>query len=555
MDTTMSLIDLATRPTWTIPMTPPPGFLNLSTSGQHGVYVFGFHDFQVADLHIANIFHRTLTGSSDDFILGIISVLLIAVVSELFHVIVLRSRHGNRVTRDAMHAALLIDEVTHFRNLSNLFRPTSGTNPAHPPNETAQTDSLPHRPGIPVRISLTVFFISVLLLAAEVFAVYLTQPMNVYTASNQYNVRGIMPVGIKFEAAKRIMKKTDAKRCVTPSMMYSNQTRLYSLSACIERSDSKQNQDETSPFSTPTEGETNDLFKPDAFATSFILSSWYHSAGCDHHVRFSNGRSFAWHAIQLRATLLQSNIGQTKIIHFDNIDNDNATHARFIHAYFMTQVLTWSCERTPSDICAEAISQVKMSEVIGRPRNITLWNSSNQSSNADTVQNLVSISTKFDTPPVANPFLAVESALAVFGTSVAIEEVEGPSKYTDMDTGAVENGIPHLAYEEGRVAGATMLVVIFIVLFVILVILRALLKPVSLSDVAHNVIHGGPVRVIVVDANGNELYNHPISDIDSITSSRIGHQKGDKQSANTSCSSVKTSLDSDGRLDIKKNEG
>lgn len=485
-----------------------------------GYYIFGYHDFQVRDLRIANVFHRTLIGDSDDFILGVMSVLLIAVVSELFQAIVLRSRQGNRISRNAMYTALLLDELTHFRNLTNLFRlsvpPTTTastttanatTNSDHPSTSTTTS-------RIPIWTSVTVFVITIVLLAAEVFAIYLTQPLNVYTRAKQYNLKGIMPVGAKFNVSKQIMRNTASKKCITPSMMHSNQTRMYTISACIERSDSsgRQNKDRQSqvplfgPSITSDLGDSDEMLGPSATATSFTVTSWYHDAGCDHQVKFSNEFSSAWHEIKMRATILQGHIGVRKAVRFQSRDAEDGRYARYIHAFFMERAIEGFCAQVSNDSCGPSyFAATQMTHLEQRARNITLWVISDEGSNNDIVETVLGTVTKFDVPPIVYPFAAVEYALPVFATSLAIEEVEGSGLYTDLVTGEYEEEIANLAYEEGRVASATLILVIFMALLLLLLVLRALLKPVSLADIAHNFLcTGNTFRVIVVDPNGNQ---------------------------------------------------
>lgn len=492
---------------WTSPFPPtaPPNFLNFTPS-EHGLYLFGHHDFQVKELRIANIFHRTLTGESDDFILGVMSVLLIAVVSELFQAIVLRSRCGNRVSRDAMYTALLLDELTHFRNLTNLFRLSE-------PNSNANSEiaSPSRRYRIPVWTSIIVFFITIVLLAAEVLAVYLTQPLNVFTHAKQYNLRGIMPVGTRFDISRRNLKILGGKKCITPSMMHCNQTRLYTISACIERSDSSGRDRQSGPpiplFGPSMAndiGNSDDMSRPSAAATSFTITSWYHDAGCDHRIQFSNDRSSGWYEIKMRATILLGNIGVRKAIRFHNMDTKDHYGARYIHAFFMERAIEGFCAQVSNDSCAPSyFAATKMTYLESRPRNITLWSISDQHSNNDIVRNVSGVITNFIVPPIVFPFGAVEYAVPVFATSLAIEEVEGSGLYTNMITGEYEQEIPNLAYEEGRVASATLILIIFLALLVLLLVLRTFLKPISIADVAHSVIQGGSLRVLVIDPSGN----------------------------------------------------
>lgn len=344
-------------------------------------------------------------------------------------------------------------------------------------------------------------------------------------------------------------------------MMHSNQTRMYTISACIERSNSKaqENADAGIPppalFGPPNKGgagNSDEITSPAATATSFTLTSWYHATGCDHRIRYFQGDASAWHEISMQATILQGNLGVRKAIRFHNRDTRNNTDSRFVHASIMQKAIEGFCAPTSNESCINSyFEDTLITHMESRVRNVTFWAISDEGSDTEVISSVVGTVTKFDLPLIVYPFGAVEYVLPVLATSIAIEEVEGSGLYTNLDTGEYEEEVADLAYEKGRVASATMILIIFAALLILLLAMRSLLRPVSLADVAHNIIHDGSLRVIIVDQNGtqiNDPNNHHHHHHQLASASRTGSVKRrvELRNAEDNSSSVKASLDSGG---------
>lgn len=356
---------------------------------------------------------------------------------------------AHAVSRAGVHTAFVLDEAYHFRNVWGLFRR----------DERSQNS---RRRSLAVN-SLVIVGIAVLLLAAEVFAVYLTQPFRVYTTKYQYNLKGVQPAGTSLDTAVGVDSLTSKKRCVTPSMMHSNGTREYSLNACIMRN-----------FATAFDHQNDN-------ATFVEISSWYHEAGSDHLVEFGNEEKKGWHSVQARATIMQGQSGVSKGVLFEVRDNEERENASYLQMYMIYTAMQWNCNQEwETRTCLEmreSMSVDKGPYMVNE--SIVLWEKKEE----ETTEVIEGVKIRFKIE-LRQPFMAVQSALHVFTTSAVIEEVEGHGMYVDMDTNQREDGVESLVSEEGRIAGVVLLSLIFVGLLVVLIVLRYCLKPLSLARIA-----------------------------------------------------------------------
>lgn len=471
-------------------LSPPSDFLNITsaTEASSGFYLLGYDNFPVRNLRVAGIFHRSVAGHQEDFVLGVLSVMLIAALTEIVHVILMRSRRtptSSGVSRSGLHAAYMLDEVTHFRNVWRLFSTCRTRRPQHPHTSrivgvlNSQPRQLERSRGWN---SLTIITVGVMLLAAEVFAVYLTQPIRLYTTRDQYNLRGVQPAGTSSYMAFRIDKKIANKTCVSPSMANSIQSREFSISACIIRNYSMA------------------LSEDDAESDVVEVSSWFHEAGSDHRVRFwnedSGKQAGGEHVIRTRASIMQSDRGVTRGLMFENRDSsrNNYAHTRYMQKYMVYSALEWSCNQDfETRECNDLAEGVQDFSSETKRRDIALWEMNEEVGNdgddgggrefETKVKAVEGIVTKYKVK-LKRPFFAIQSALRVLGTSAVIEEVQERTEYMSLKDGTKENGIDALLSEEGRIAGVVLLAILFVSLLVLLCILRMFLKPISLAEIA-----------------------------------------------------------------------
>lgn len=406
------------------------------------------------DVRVAGLLHRSFAGAQEDLVLGVISVMLIALLSEIVQTIFMRTRRTARVdqvSQAGLNAAFMIDEASHFRNVWGLIR------------RDDETRGNSRRRKVAIN-SLVIVLIAVLLLAAEVLAVYLTQPFRVYTTKYQYNLRGLQPAGTSRETAIEVDLLISKKRCITPSMMNSNQSREYTLNACVMRA-----------YETQLDGQ-------DDFATFVEVESWYHEAGSDHVVTFGNEERKGRHNIFMRANILQGQSGVSKGVLFELKDGKEKENAKYLQMYMIYTAMQWNCEQEWEDrSCMDIKNEMTIDgDPITVKREILLWEKKEQ-----TIKEIEGIKTRLKIR-LRQPFMAIQNALHVFTTSAVIEEVEGPGMYVDMSKNEIEDGVESLVSEEGRIAGVVLLSVIFAALLILLIALRCCLKPVSLARMARD---------------------------------------------------------------------
>lgn len=435
----------------------PAGFINNSDPElSPGEYIFGFGNFQVMEMPVAGVLNRSLLGPHEDFVLGVISVLLIALLTEIVQTILMRTRE-NRVSRRGLHVAFVLDEVHHFRNLWRLVRRDPSTRRNNFRRIVAYN-------------SLIILAIAGALLAAEVFAVYLTQPVRIYTTESQYNVKGLQPAGTSQNSSRRSDVFTKKRRCITPSMAQSNQSREYSLNACVWRNYAMELNEQTD------------------IATRIAITSWYHPAGSDHRIEFSNGTVTGYHSVDSRATIMQGREGSTKALAFA-LDENHEEKAQYLQKYFMLIVLETECNTDGSWSCKKTMEYFNNSDNVNidsQEKEIHMWEIGEEYDQRYKNEKRQGVRTTFTDVHVRKPFSAVQDALHVFVTSSVIKEVKGKGMYINLETGEDEFGIAKLVSEEARVAGLLLLLIIMLALFIFLVLLRVVLRPTSLAELARS---------------------------------------------------------------------
>lgn len=442
---------------WSIP-TPPPNFLNISSSTDHnGIYILGQVFFKVRNIHVTNIFKRNLFGTAEDFVLGAISVLLIAVLSEIVQAVLMHTRKNRKPTRRGLQVAYLVDELFHFRHLvSRVFKGKDARkNLLTVDRESSKIRTL---------TGLTVILIAVSLMAADVFAVYLTQPSRVGSyRHHQYNLRGIQPIASDHGLSKWVNRLSRERTCVTPAFTEGQQKRKFVLSICFMFSFHRGHDSFNDTIS-----EVN-------------VTSFYHIGGSDHTVQFGNA------SIKLMTrTLIYVNDDNylereafVDRINFATNDSKSLDFTKYIHELFIYSAMEFNCNQENwVHTCAELVNAVTREHEIVE-RNIFLW----EGRENDEYRTVKGVRSTY-TVPMNNPFETYIKGIAALTTTSAIVEAEGPGTYSSVKTENALDDIPGLLEEEGRVAGLLALLSILGVSFLILITLRVTLKPASLGGLA-----------------------------------------------------------------------
>lgn len=306
-------------------------------------------------------------------------------------------------------------------------------------------------------------------MAAEVLVVFLTQPITLFSRDMQYNLMGLQPAGTALRTAIQIDGFTKKRRCITPSMINSTQSREYIINACIVRDFDKR------------------LDSEDDVATSITVGSWYHEAGSDHIIHFTDGNRRGSHTLQTRATIMKGATGESLAIRFQ-VNDGNKTFTNYLQKYMIYTAIQWNCKQEYEQrSCLQILGELRRAKSELEQRPVDLWDmvvsTARQNRSIPVTQNVTGVVTTFRVN-LRRPFKAIEQALHVFVTSSVIQEMEGSTGLYVDASGTRQSHIAQLVSEQGRVAGAVTLAIALGVMLVLLIVLRIYLKPVSLAQIA-----------------------------------------------------------------------
>lgn len=433
---------------------PPPGFRNFSDPFEPGIYLNGHDTFNVTDFKIVSLFHRQI-GVADEVLLGVISVFLMAIISELLQTILMRTGRDRRVFPKSLQCAALVDEVAHFRNIWCHIRST------HQFKRDKQNGSWNKRVNRLRAITSAVFLIvSILLLVAEVVAVLITQPLTVETSETQYNLQGVQPMGASIGVSKYVLRRVREGVCTVPVMGSSRQNRNFLIKTCFIITEEM------------TLQSVRDL------SSTISVGSWYHSGGSDHRVMFDQVSVLN---ISIRSELFPK-IGSTDLprrITYKSLDNAQMDHARYIHRRFIHATAEWSCNQQYSErTCSQVVDELKESSKKQEER-IYKW----KGHKGDIHENVTGLVSTFETK-INAPYWAIMDGVRELITSGGIHETKGPVTYHVITDDSSEDGVPGLLSEQGRVVGLLPISLILAGSFCALLILRFTLKPISLTSAA-----------------------------------------------------------------------
>lgn len=429
--------------------TRPPDFFNLTENGAPGKYILGHDKFLLENFHIVGVLRRSI-GPAEEFLLGVLSVFLIAVVSEIVHVYLLRTNTERRLSPTSVIYACLVDELSHFRNIWSHLSAVRRRN-------GNDTRSLTTRQR--ATASLMVIGITLFVFAAEVVAVVLTQPITVNSKKHDYNIKGVQPMGTSRGVARYIRRVAGDRTCVSPILTRGHQPRNFIVSACsILDTDMRM-------------AEDSDV------SDEITVGSWYHYGGSDYNVTFGD----TFFRLRLRSELFLDAIdGGSRRIYFDNLDNENMDHARYIQERFIYASMEWACNKNFSKkTCQELVDELEVVDRRKEERDIELW----RRKKASATEKVTGLVTTFRVGMNA-PWRAMNSGIREFYASAALLEVTGKVRYENIMTDKVEDGIPGLISEEGRVAGVLLLVIILGILMSLLFAIRRFFRPISIAHMA-----------------------------------------------------------------------
>lgn len=435
---------------------PPSGLINeTSESPSRGIYVFGVDSFISQDLFFSSIFRRSIGGAAEDFLLGLITVLLIAVLSEIVQSILLQTKRteGNASARGqstrmvrtfALDVSISVDDFFHTRYLYRAVSSCYKTIRSRTRRLFLKTSFATIVAAV---ITLTIF-------AVDMFTVYLTQPIVINSEKYDYNIAAIQPSVTDRRSSRLVHRISRDRSCVTPLVKFQldQYVRDFSFSACLMY-------DEQNAHNNIN--ETVEMVQ---------VGSWYHRYGSDHEVKFGRARI----AVSSRA-FLYTRCGEASWrILYETRDTADMVRAKFIQQLFIHSVIEENCNkeyetRTCGDFLDElkSVSEQKQKEI----------------SVAEKVQNVTGLVTTFNVS-IREPWRNIDDGFYALTTTSILEERRGPALYEHFDDGNVADGIFGLINERGRLAGLVTFCILFATSFVLLLVLRFLLWPTSLAEMA-----------------------------------------------------------------------
>lgn len=442
-------------------VTPPPDFINVTGKKTPGAYLMGSDKFYPSNFRIVPIFNRQ-AGQMDEILLGILSVILIALITELIYTILLRTSSNHRDMAKHLLYASLIDETLHFRNIATNIRSIIAAEDEKITDSGIAIEPNKRRKSKSRRlftISLITLFVTMVLVCLEVIVIVATQPSTFSTSSMEYNLRGFHPAGTRKALSKYIRRTALERGCTTPAFVSPEQSRNFLL---LPR------------FKVVKEEFLN---SNEDVSETFSIGSWYHRGGFDHEVNFGEAKF----GIQMRTELILSNeVVEGRRVLFESTDDGNLTKALYVQRRTMYSIIEESCNKNfSSRTCPEVMDSFEEIEVRRVQRKIRLWRALSEDA-YEVVDGLISTFRV----QINNPFRAVEDGVGDLVMNAIIEEVSGPGSYEKLKDDEFETGIEGLLSEEGRIVGALMMFTIMICLFVVLLFLRLHLKPLSLGFIA-----------------------------------------------------------------------
>lgn len=311
---------------------------------------------------------------------------------------------------------------------------------------------------------LTVVLIALSLMAADVFAVYLTQPSKEGSyRPYQYNLRGIQPIASDHGVSKWVNRLSRERTCVTPAFTEGEQERKFVLSACFM-------------FNSHREHDSFNETIDEVSVTSF-----YHVGGSDHIVQFGKAN-----ITLMTRTLIYVNDNKrlnreafVDRINFVTNDTSNQDFTKYIHELFIYSAMEFNCnQENKTRTCGELVNSVNRTHDIVET-DVFLW----KGREVDVYRSIKGVRSTYSVS-MNNPYETYDKGIAALTTTSAIIEVEGAGTYSSVKTEEEMEDILGLIEEEGRVAGLLTLLSILGVGLFILIILRITLKPASLGELA-----------------------------------------------------------------------
>lgn len=441
---------------------PPPNFTFVDETDV-GRYILGHDKFYGSDeIHIANRFQRDIS-KQDDIYLGILSVILIAIFSEILHTFILRSAQNTTPSPSRLVSAFLISEFAHFRNVIRHYAPI--TRIVDRPRDGMRPTSIMSGPKLsPFRLSLKILFFTLLLFIADFLSIFYTQQTEMSSGLHEYNLRAYQPSAAPLGQSRYIRRLVAERPCVSPFIITNSTSkdRNYQLLTCVKLE-----------FGGTANANDNDL------AQNISIESFFHRGGSDHIITYGSG--FATVSVRAQVILSKANGGARRLL-FLTADDDQFTSVKYMHRLTFHAAAEWVCRRdgvANENWCNTQRAGEPQSSSTTKTKEIELWAGKTDK----VIENQTGLVSTFENINFPNSTKGFNSGVRWLISSGFVQEVIGPSDYQRVKDDFRETGIAGLLTENGRKLGVLAMLIAVSAAVLVMTLLRQYLQPVSLGEI------------------------------------------------------------------------
>lgn len=526
---------------------PPQNFSVVGVANGQGRYILGHDKFYVSStLHITSRFQRDVT-LHDDVYLGLLSVVLIAIFSDILHTFILRSSRDTTRSRLRLVCAFLLSEFAHFRNVLRHCAPIHRILLASSSGAGAGGGT-----GMTVRLSVNILFFTSLLFFADFLSIFYTQQSALMSDADQFNLVAYHPAAATLGQSKYIRRLVGDRPCVSPFMISTDTQRVrnYQLITCVKLSFGYATPGErTTKVETTTSaaaavaamkgGDGDDVDdevgKSDdaGVARTVVIESFFHRGGADHNITYGGGvgGGIRFVTVSVRAQIVVSKAsGGARHILFrrvpgdyfvddDDVNNGTSTYTTnttnttnsksssfypltaHIHRLVLHGAAEWVCRKhgarhivwcaTQRNYFTSANTNTPAHDYSSTVtlRDVYLW----RGKHGDVMERgAKGLRTTYADVMLPNATWALNAGVRWLMSAGYVQEERGKGSYVRVSNGSVEDGIAGLLTEHGRKLGLLSMMVMVGVAMGVMVVCRKCLRPISLGEVViTNLDRGG----------------------------------------------------------------
>lgn len=442
--------------------TPPPNFTFVDET-EAGRYILGHDKFYVSDeIHITNWFQRDISRQ-DDIYLGILSVILIAIFSEILHTFILRSAQNSTPSRSRLVSAFLISEFAHFRNVIRHYAPITRII-ERPRDGLGPTSTISGPKLSPFRLSLKILFFTLLLFIADFLSIFYTQQTEMSSGSHEYNLRAYQPSAATLGQSRYIRRLVSERPCVSPFIITNSTSkdRNYQLLTCVKLD-----------FEGTPNANNKDV------AQNVSIESFFHRGGSDHMITYGSG--FVTVSVRAQVILSKAEGGARRLLFVTN-DDEQFTLVKYIHRLTFHAAAEWVCRRDSAaneNWCNTQRAEEPQFASTTKTKEIQLWTGKTD----EVIENHMGLVSTFQNINFPNSTKGFNSGVRWLISNGFVQEEIGISDYERVRDDVRETGIAGLLTETGRKLGVLAMLIALSFAVIVMTILRQCLQPVSLGEI------------------------------------------------------------------------